>query len=86
MRKHEENAQAVAEFLEAHPKVSKVSYPGLTSDPGHKIAKEQIRNKKKSVKAIINCLLCREADNKIFLIVVKIMFVYLSSMRHSIFF
>ena len=42
MRKHEENAQAVAEFLEAHPKVSKVSYPGLTSDPGHKIAKEQM--------------------------------------------
>jgi len=42
MRKHAENAQAVAEFLESHPKVSKVSYPGLTSDPGYKIAKEQM--------------------------------------------
>ena len=35
MQRHAENAQAVAEFLESHPKVSKVVYPGLTSDPGH---------------------------------------------------
>jgi len=42
MRKHAKNAQVVAEFLESHPKVSKVVYPGLTSDPGHLIAKEQM--------------------------------------------
>ena len=42
MQRHAENAQAVAEFLESHPKVSKVSYPGLPSDPGHNIAKEQM--------------------------------------------
>jgi len=43
MRKHQENAQVIAEFLESHPKVSRVAYPGLTSDPGHTIAKEQMK-------------------------------------------
>ena len=42
MQRHAENAQAVAEFLEKHPKVSRVAYPGLSSDPGHGIAKEQM--------------------------------------------
>ncbi len=43
MKKHAENAQAVAEYLESHPKVSRVSYPGLKSNPGFKIASEQMR-------------------------------------------
>ena len=42
MQRHTENAQAVAEFLESHSKVSKVFYPGLLSDPGHNIAKAQM--------------------------------------------
>ena len=42
MQRHNENALAVAEFLESHPKVSRVSYPGLESHPGHQIAKEQM--------------------------------------------
>jgi cystathionine gamma-lyase len=42
MKKHTENAQAVAEFLEAHPKVSSVTYPGLSSHPSHEIAKKQM--------------------------------------------
>ena len=42
MKKHQENAQSIAEFLESHTKVSRVSYPGLPSDPGHAIAKEQM--------------------------------------------
>ena len=42
MQRHNENAQAVAEFLESHPKVSRVAYPGLKSDPGHAVAKEQM--------------------------------------------
>ena len=42
MERHQENAQAIAEFLESHPKVSRVAYPGLKSDPGHSIAKEQM--------------------------------------------
>ena len=42
MERHNSNAQAIAEFLESHPKVSRVAYPGLKSDPGHAIAKEQM--------------------------------------------
>lgn len=41
MDRHCANAQTVAEFLHAHPHVSKVFYPGLTSSPGHQIAKVQ---------------------------------------------
>lgn len=42
MKKHAENAQVVAEYLEKHPKVSSVSYPGLPSHPMHATAKEQM--------------------------------------------
>jgi cystathionine beta-lyase/cystathionine gamma-synthase len=38
-----ENAMAVAQFLEAHPKVAKVHYPGLKSHPDHRLAKKQMR-------------------------------------------
>jgi cystathionine gamma-lyase len=43
MQRHGENAQAVAEFLEAHPKVEKVVYPGLKSHPQHDIAVKQTK-------------------------------------------
>ncbi|HXM99452.1 MAG TPA: aminotransferase class I/II-fold pyridoxal phosphate-dependent enzyme [Candidatus Dormibacteraeota bacterium] len=39
-----ENAMAVAQFLEAHPKVAKVHYPGLKSHPDHRLAKKQMRD------------------------------------------
>ena len=42
MRKHSDNARAVAEFLDAHPKVEQVLYPGLESHPGHDIAARQM--------------------------------------------
>jgi len=42
MRAHQENAMAVARFLEGHPKVEKVIYPGLASHPQHALAKEQM--------------------------------------------
>ncbi|MBC8345686.1 MAG: PLP-dependent transferase [Candidatus Marinimicrobia bacterium] len=42
MKKHDTNAQAVAEYLEAHPKVSKVTYPGLPSHPSYNVAKTQM--------------------------------------------
>ncbi len=42
MRQHAENAQAVAEFLEAHPEVDKVYYPGLKSHAQHELAKRQM--------------------------------------------
>jgi cystathionine gamma-synthase len=39
---HVHNAQLLAEFLERHPKVEQVLYPGLPSHPQHQIAKEQM--------------------------------------------
>ena len=41
MRAHEDNAQAVARFLEAHSKVEWVAYPGLQSHPQHELATRQ---------------------------------------------
>lgn len=43
MKQHNENAMAVAQFLEQHPAVAAVSYPGLASHPQHLIAKKQMR-------------------------------------------
>jgi len=40
--RHCENAQAIAEFLEAHSKVDKVTYPGLPSHPQYDIARTQM--------------------------------------------
>src|SRR5262249_34952923 len=37
------NAMAVAQFLEKHPKVQRVHYPGLKSHPDHELAKRQMR-------------------------------------------
>jgi methionine-gamma-lyase len=37
------NAMAVAKFLEKHPKVARVHYPGLKSHPDHELAKKQMR-------------------------------------------
>ena len=42
MKQHAENAMQVAKFLEKHPKVKKVYYPGLESHPAHAIAKKQM--------------------------------------------
>jgi cystathionine beta-lyase/cystathionine gamma-synthase len=42
MRKHCENARAIAEFLDGHPKVDQVLYPGLASHPGHELAARQM--------------------------------------------
>jgi cystathionine beta-lyase/cystathionine gamma-synthase len=44
MRRHCENARAVAEFLSGHPRVEKVLYPGLPDHPGHDIAARQMRD------------------------------------------
>ncbi len=43
MEKHNLNALTVANFLETHPKVKKVHYPGLASHPQHDLAKKQMR-------------------------------------------
>ena len=42
MERHCSNALAIARFLEAHPKVERVIYPGLASHPHHELAKRQM--------------------------------------------
>lgn len=42
MAAHEKNAKIIAEYLEKHPKVERVVYPGLKSHPQHAIAKKQM--------------------------------------------
>lgn len=42
MRAHSGNAQAVAEFLQRHPAVERVYYPGLSEHPGAEIARQQM--------------------------------------------
>ena len=42
MKAHCENAQALAEWLEAHPAIERVVYPGLPSHPQHALAKRQM--------------------------------------------
>lgn len=44
MQKHGDNAMMVAQFLESHPKVKFVRYPGLKSHPQHELAKKQMSN------------------------------------------
>src|ERR1700710_2023896 len=44
MRQHCENARRVAEFLDGHPGVEHVLYPGLPNHPGHEIARTQMRD------------------------------------------
>jgi cystathionine beta-lyase/cystathionine gamma-synthase len=43
MAQHNTNGMAIARYLEAHPKVKRVLYPGLPSHPQHEIAKRQQR-------------------------------------------
>jgi methionine-gamma-lyase len=43
VKRQGENAIAVAKYLEKHPKVARVHYPGLASHPDHKLAKKQMR-------------------------------------------
>ena len=42
MREHERNAQKISEFLENHPQVEAVYYPGLESHPQHELARRQM--------------------------------------------
>ncbi len=42
MEKHCDNAERIAEFLHGHRKIDRVLYPGLSDDPGHRVAKKQM--------------------------------------------
>ncbi|MDM4722561.1 cystathionine gamma-synthase [Micromonospora sp. WMMA1363] len=43
MDRHCDNAERIVGYLDAHPKVGQVSYPGLPSHPGHEVAAKQMR-------------------------------------------
>ncbi len=43
MERHAQNAMKVAQYLASHPKVSKVTYPGLESHPQHALARKQMK-------------------------------------------
>lgn len=43
MQRHNENGQRLAEFLENHPRIERVYYPGLASHPSHNVAKRTMR-------------------------------------------
>ncbi len=43
MDRQQENAQAIAQWLQQHPHVGRVYYPGLPDHPGHQLIKEQCR-------------------------------------------
>jgi cystathionine gamma-synthase len=42
VERHNSNAMAIAHYLQSHPMVDQVNYPGLESHPGHDIAKQQM--------------------------------------------
>jgi len=44
MRQHNENANLLARFLQKHPAVARVNYPGLPDHPDHAIASRQMRS------------------------------------------
>ncbi|TDQ28517.1 cystathionine gamma-synthase [Tenacibaculum caenipelagi] len=44
MQRHCENGKAVAEYLEEHPKVERVFYPGLKNHPNYEVAKKQMND------------------------------------------
>lgn len=44
MERHTRNALALAQWLESHPRVERVNYPGLASSPFHSLAKKYLRN------------------------------------------
>lgn len=45
MERHCENAMAIAQFLESHPRVARVHYPGLASHPQHGLARRQMHER-----------------------------------------
>jgi cystathionine gamma-synthase len=65
MEHHNRAGLAVAQFLESHPKVEKVWYPGLKSHPDHQIAKKQMRGHGSVISFLVkgdNAATCRFID------------------------
>ena len=68
MEKHSQNAMEIAVYLNTHPLVEKVIYPGLESHPQHNLAKEQMCG----FGGMVSFYLRKEADSKRFLGKLKI--------------
>ena len=54
MARHCENARLLAPWLEKHPRIDKVIYPGLPSHPQHQLAKEQMHDFGGMISMVVN--------------------------------
>jgi cystathionine gamma-lyase len=54
MQRHSQNAMAIAEWLDKHPKIASVAYPGLKSHPGHELASRQMNGYGGMVTAVLS--------------------------------
>lgn len=54
MQRHSQNAMAIAEWLDKHPKIASVAYPGLKSHPGHQLASRQMNGYGGMVTAVLS--------------------------------
>jgi cysteine-S-conjugate beta-lyase len=57
MDRHHQNALALAQWLEQHPRVERVYYPGLASHPQHELAKKQMSLFGGMISAVLRCTL-----------------------------
>lgn len=62
MERHAKTAMALAEWLEAHPRVEKVIYPGLPSHPQHALAKSQMYGFGGMISAVLKLSLPQARD------------------------
>lgn len=60
VQRHVDNALELAKWLETHPKVNKVNYPGLSSSPYHDLAKKYLKN---GFGAVLSFEIAGEKDN-----------------------
>jgi methionine-gamma-lyase len=78
MARHNENAQRVAEYLESHPKVAFVRYPGLKSHPNHVVAARQMDG----FSSMLNFDLVDQSKRAAFISYLKV-FVHAVSLGHD---
>lgn len=56
MERHGSNAMAVASFLSSHPRVERVTYPGLSSHPQHAVARRQMMGGERGFGGMVTCV------------------------------
>lgn len=55
MKQHNESAMRIAQWLEEHPKVNRVIFPGLSSHPDHELAKRQMAGFGGMISVLLDC-------------------------------